>query len=223
MPYTVVGYRAKQVRDNLHADDLLRAFWCFFERPRVAEVYNIGGGRESNCSMLEAINLVERVTGRPLQWSYDDTNRIGDHIWWISDIRKFQSRRSLLTWKIFGKRLDGFSNDDHPSETKPGERSFSHRGKEVPVEKARARYDLDYLLGLTGFNLKPRHVLARTWTVPKPFEACAAPGSDAETHLTALVTFENGAVLQYERCEFAAQAGSETWRAADAPFMASTS
>lgn len=72
-------------------------------------------------------------------------------------------------------------------------------------------YDLDYLLGLTGFQLKPRHVLARSWTIPAPFAARAAPGSDAETHVAALVTFENGAVLQYERCEFCAQPASSSW------------
>ena len=89
--YTVYGYRGKQVRDNIHSYDLVNAFWHFFEAPRVAEVYNIGGGREVNCSMLEAIEVSERVVGRRLNWSYSDTNRIGDHIWWISDIRKFKA------------------------------------------------------------------------------------------------------------------------------------
>ncbi len=91
MPYTVLGYRGKQVRDNIHATDLVEAFWQFFENPRRGEVYNIGGGRRANCSILEAIALVEREARRPLVWSYREPNRIGDHIWWISDLRRFQS------------------------------------------------------------------------------------------------------------------------------------
>lgn len=85
------GYKGKQVRDNIHAHDLATAFWHFFQQPRTAEVYNIGGGRHSNCSMLEAIAAVERETGRSLEWSYEDANRVGDHIWWISDVRRFQA------------------------------------------------------------------------------------------------------------------------------------
>jgi CDP-paratose 2-epimerase len=89
-PYTVLGYKGKQVRDNIHALDLVEAFWHFFEAPRAGEVYNIGGGRHSNCSMLEAIQIAERLTGRPMNWSYREENRIGDHLWWISDVRRFQ-------------------------------------------------------------------------------------------------------------------------------------
>lgn len=88
-PYRVFGYKGKQVRDNLHAADLARAFWAFFEQPRVAEVYNIGGGRSNSCSMLEAIAAVESLTGEPFAYSYEDTARVGDHIWWISDTRRF--------------------------------------------------------------------------------------------------------------------------------------
>lgn len=87
--YTVFGYKGKQVRDNIHSHDLVSAFWRFFEAPRVGEVYNIGGGRYANCSMVEAIDLVQEMTGRPLDWVYSDTNRAGDHIWWVSDIRRF--------------------------------------------------------------------------------------------------------------------------------------
>ena len=90
-PYTVFGYKGKQVRDNIHSYDLVSAFWQFFQNPRSGEVYNIGGGRFSNCSMLEAIAITQRLTGRPMQWSYSENNRIGDHIWWISDIRKMQA------------------------------------------------------------------------------------------------------------------------------------
>jgi CDP-paratose 2-epimerase len=90
-PYTVFGYKGKQVRDAIHSSDLIRAFYEVFKAPRVAEVYNIGGGRFSNASVLEAIAMSERIAGRPLHWTYSDRNRIGDHIWWIGDNGKFQS------------------------------------------------------------------------------------------------------------------------------------
>src|SRR5438132_1137689 len=90
-PYVVFGYRGKQVRDNIHSFDLVNAFWHVFEAPRSGEVYNIGGGRYCNCSMLEAIEKFEKLTGRAMQWSYSEANRAGDHIWWISDIRRFQA------------------------------------------------------------------------------------------------------------------------------------
>lgn len=89
--YTVFGYKAKQVRDNIHSYDLVNMFWYFYQNPRSGEVYNAGGSRYSNCSMLEAIQMCEHITGRKINWSYSDTPRIGDHIWWISDVRKFQS------------------------------------------------------------------------------------------------------------------------------------
>lgn len=89
--YRVLGYKGKQVRDNIHSYDLVNAFYHFHREPRVAEVYNIGGSRFSCCSMLEAIDLCEEITGRKLDWSYEPANRIGDHIWWISDIGKFRS------------------------------------------------------------------------------------------------------------------------------------
>ena len=97
-PYKVLGYKGKQVRDNIHSFDLVNAFWHFFKNPRMGEVYNIGGGRYANCSMLEAIALCEELTGSSINWSYSDDNRIGDHIWWISDIRRFQSH--YPEWKI---------------------------------------------------------------------------------------------------------------------------
>jgi len=102
-PYTVYGYKGKQVRDNIHAADLVEAFLHFFRAPRRGEVYNIGGGRHANCSMLEAIDLVEGVSGRKLAWTYTETNRTGDHIWWISDIAKFQTH--YPGWRLeFGIR-----------------------------------------------------------------------------------------------------------------------
>ena len=90
-PYRVFGYKGKQVRDNIHSYDLVEAFWQFYQAPRVGEVYNMGGSRHSNCSMLEAIEICEDISGRKLNWTYVEDNRIGDHIWWISDVRKFQS------------------------------------------------------------------------------------------------------------------------------------
>jgi CDP-paratose 2-epimerase len=90
-PYVVHGYKGKQVRDNIHASDLVSAFWAFINRPRSGEVYNIGGSRYSSCSVLEAIQLCEGIVGRPMNWRYERQNRVGDHIWWISDVRKFKS------------------------------------------------------------------------------------------------------------------------------------
>lgn len=89
-PYRVFGYKGKQVRDNIHSHDLVNAFWSFFQHPRSGAVYNLGGSRHSNCSMLEAIRLCEGISGRKLDWSYVEENRSGDHIWWISDVRRFQ-------------------------------------------------------------------------------------------------------------------------------------
>jgi CDP-paratose 2-epimerase len=91
-PYTVFGYKGKQVRDNIHSADVVSAFLQFWEAPRPGgQVYNLGGGRFSNCSMLEAIEKCEAIAGRRLQWKYSDVNRIGDHIWYVSDLRKFQA------------------------------------------------------------------------------------------------------------------------------------
>jgi CDP-paratose 2-epimerase len=90
-PYSVFGYKGKQVRDNIHSHDLISAFYEYFKAPRPGETYNIGGGRFSNCSMIEAIAISEEIVGQPLEWSYQDQNRVGDHIWWISDISKFQN------------------------------------------------------------------------------------------------------------------------------------
>ncbi len=90
-PYTVFGYKGKQVRDNIHSRDLVEAFWCFFQRPGSGEVFNMGGSRHSNCSMMEAIAIAEQLTGRPMNTTYQEDNRVGDHIWWVSDVRRFQS------------------------------------------------------------------------------------------------------------------------------------
>ena len=88
-PYTVFGYEGKQVRDNIHSADLVAAFDAFHRAPRTAAIYNIGGGRDSNCSMLEAIDICQRIANRELRWTLSDTPRIGDHRWWISDLSPF--------------------------------------------------------------------------------------------------------------------------------------
>ena len=97
-PYQVFGYQGKQVRDNIHSYDLVNAFYHFYQAPRVAEVYNIGGSRFSNCSMLEAIKECEAIADKKLDWSYVETNRIGDHIWWVSDVDKFKNH--YPSWKL---------------------------------------------------------------------------------------------------------------------------
>ena len=97
-PYQVFGYKGKQVRDNIHSADLIAAFDEFFQSPRSGEVYNMGGGRFSNCSMLEAIQMCEEITGQPMKWSYEEQNRTGDHIWYVSDLSKFQSH--YPNWKL---------------------------------------------------------------------------------------------------------------------------
>lgn len=97
-PYTVFGYNGKQVRDNIHSFDLIQAFDAFFESPRCGEVYNIGGSRFSHCSMREAISMCEAIAGRPLEHSYEEANRTGDHIWYVSDVSKFQSH--YPDWKL---------------------------------------------------------------------------------------------------------------------------
>ena len=89
-PYTILGYKGKQVRDNIHSHDLVNAFYHFYQAPRCGEVYNMGGSRHSNCSMLEAIALCEQLANKKLTHSYAETNRSGDHIWYISDVSKFQ-------------------------------------------------------------------------------------------------------------------------------------
>jgi CDP-paratose 2-epimerase len=97
--YTIFGYKGKQVRDNIHSWDLVNMFWHFYKTPRSGEVYNAGGGRFSNCSMQEGISLCEEITGNKMNYSYVDDNRIGDHIWYISDLTKFKSHYTEWTWK----------------------------------------------------------------------------------------------------------------------------
>jgi CDP-paratose 2-epimerase len=96
--YTVYGYKGKQVRDAIHSRDLISAFEHFFRAPRAGEVYNIGGGRFSNASVLEAIGFSEEIAGEELEWTYEETNRVGDHIWWIGDNGRFESH--YPGWKL---------------------------------------------------------------------------------------------------------------------------
>jgi CDP-paratose 2-epimerase len=97
-PYTIFGYAGKQVRDNIHAHDVVRAFHAFHRNPRPAAVYNLGGGRESNVSMLEAIELCQEIAGRELDYTLSDQARIGDHRWWISDLEAFKA--DFPDWRL---------------------------------------------------------------------------------------------------------------------------
>jgi CDP-paratose 2-epimerase len=89
-PYTVFGYKGKQVRDNIHSFDVARFVHEFADAPRCGEVYNIGGGRSNSCSVLEAFALVEKISGQRQRYTYVDTNRVGDHICYYSDLRKMR-------------------------------------------------------------------------------------------------------------------------------------
>ena len=89
-PYTIFGHRGKQVRDNIHARDLVSAFWQFCQAPHSGAVYNMGGSRQSNCSILEAIGKIEALSGARLRYSLSEQARDGDHLWYVSDVRKFQ-------------------------------------------------------------------------------------------------------------------------------------
>ncbi len=102
-PYTIFGYEGKQVRDNIHAHDVVRAFHAFHKDPKAAAVYNLGGGRASNVSMLEAIALCQEISGRELDYTLSSEARIGDHQWYVSDLDAFQ--RDYPEWELtFGIR-----------------------------------------------------------------------------------------------------------------------
>lgn len=114
MAYTIYGYKGKQVRDNIHSYDLVNMFWHYHQNPRPAAVYNAGGSRHSNCSMLEAIRAAERITGKRMNYTLVDENRIGDHIWYISDVRAFQRDYPGWSYKytiddIYKQVYDGLS------------------------------------------------------------------------------------------------------------------
>lgn len=105
IPYTINGYKGKQVRDNIHAYDLVAAFYEFYKKPRCGEVYNIGGSRHSNVSILEAIEKIEAILGKKANGVYTDTPRVGDHIWYISDVGKFQSHYPSWAYTYDGDRI----------------------------------------------------------------------------------------------------------------------
>jgi CDP-paratose 2-epimerase len=96
--YSVYGYKGKQVRDNIHSEDVARFMFEFYKVPRIAEVYNLGGGKENSCSVLEAFQKVSEITGRVMKWRYVDENRIGDHICYYSDLRKM--REHYPQWRL---------------------------------------------------------------------------------------------------------------------------
>lgn len=96
--YRIFGYKGKQVRDNIHSEDLVNAFDQFFQAPRAGEVYNMGGSRFSHCSMMEAVALCEELTGKKMNTTYVETNRTGDHIWWVSDVSRFEAH--YPEWKL---------------------------------------------------------------------------------------------------------------------------
>jgi CDP-paratose 2-epimerase len=98
-PYTIFGYKGKQVRDNIHSFDLVNMFWEFHKNPKPGEVYNAGGGRDNSISILEAINMINRIAGTNWNnYTISNENRIGDHIWYISDLSKF--KKDYPSWKI---------------------------------------------------------------------------------------------------------------------------
>ncbi len=89
--YNIIGYNGKQVRDNIHSADLVRCFWEFYKKPKRGVIYNIGGGRYSNCSVIEALNYLEKKTGIKIKKNYINKNRVGDHIWYITNNSKFKN------------------------------------------------------------------------------------------------------------------------------------
>lgn len=89
--YTIFGYKGKQVRDNIHSYDVARFIEEFIKAPRIAEVYNIGGGKNNTCSILEAFNIISEISGKTMRYKYDENNRIGDHICYYSDLRKMKN------------------------------------------------------------------------------------------------------------------------------------
>nr|MCU0404775.1 NAD-dependent epimerase [Chitinophagaceae bacterium] len=96
--YTIFGYKGKQVRDNIHSYDVARFIEEFINAPRIAEVYNLGGGKENTCSILEAFDIISGISGKPMKYKYSDTNRIGDHICYYSDLRKM--KKQYPSWDI---------------------------------------------------------------------------------------------------------------------------
>ena len=111
--YSLIGYKGKQVRDNLHSYDLVNSFWEFFKKPTKGEVYNMGGGRYSNCSIVEALDLVENITNIKIKRKIIKAPRVGDHIWYISNLSKFKKhypkwKQKYNTKKIIEELIDKY-------------------------------------------------------------------------------------------------------------------
>ena len=97
-PYTIFGYKGKQVRDQIHSHDVISAFWAFAQDPRPGEVYNLGGGKANAASLLECVEMIAARTGKRPVLTYDETNRVGDHICYYTDMAKFRSHHP--DWRI---------------------------------------------------------------------------------------------------------------------------
>jgi len=114
--YSLIGYKGKQVRDNLHSFDLVNCFWEFFKKPKYGETYNIGGGRFSNCSIIEALEMVEKIGGIRIKKNIIKQNRVGDHIWYISNTRKFKKdypnwKQKYNTRKIINELIENYNEN----------------------------------------------------------------------------------------------------------------
>ena len=112
--YTLIGYKGKQVRDNIHSEDLVRCFWEYYKKPKIGQIYNAGGGRYSNCSIIEALNLVEKYSRIKIKKKFLKYNRTGDHIWYISSMKKFKKdypkwKQKYSTQKIIKQLIKQFS------------------------------------------------------------------------------------------------------------------
>ena len=113
--YCIIGYKGKQVRDNIHSYDLIRCFWEFYKKPKKGEVYNVGGTRYSNCSIIEALNFIEKKNKIKIKKIFKKANRIGDHIWYVSSMKKF--KKHYPNWKqkyntkiIINELIENFNN-----------------------------------------------------------------------------------------------------------------
>jgi len=137
--YTVHGHGGKQVRDNIHSADLVQAFWHFYKKPRPGSVYNIGGSRFSHCSVIEAIALVEKIGGKPLSIRFSGEARLGDHQWWVSDVRRFQADYPKWKYTYDLKRIIGELLDAHRNSTaaRRSPRGAKRRRGSRPRQQAR--------------------------------------------------------------------------------------
>ena len=111
--YNVIGYKGKQVRDNIHSNDLVSCFWEFYKKPKYGEVYNTGGGRYSNCSIIEALHILQEYTDLTIKKEFTKLNRVGDHIWYVSNMSKFKKHypkwsQRYSTRKIIHELIDNY-------------------------------------------------------------------------------------------------------------------